>query len=250
MVEIVSDKRSPAEAAITQPAASRGSRLYPARSSRLYWHLTCLRHEIESVVREYIADNGIGCLVDFGCGNMPYRSLFEPHVGEYMGCDFEGNEQAELLITSDGRLPLDSGTADVVLSTQVLEHAAEPAEYLGEAGRVLRAGGWLILSTHGAWKYHPDPGDFWRWTCDGLRRQLEYAGFEIRRFRGVMGPEATAIQLWQDSVLQRVPKRLRVLFTYIVQSRIRKADLRCPDHVRDRDACVYFVTARKSEKTA
>lgn len=229
----------------TQAAAPRGERLHPARSNRLYWHLTALRTHLEGVVNSFIDARSLGRLIDFGCGNMPYRPLFEAHVKEYLGIDFPGNELADHFLDESGVLPFDPESIDVVLSSQVLEHVSDPDGYLSEAYRVLKPNAQLILSTHGVWKYHPDPTDFWRWTCDGLRKQIEAVGFEITQFNGVMGPEATALQLWQDAVLPRVPRGLRYYFTIYMQWRIRRADQRCPDEIRNRDACVYVVVANK-----
>ena len=36
--------------------------------------------------------------------------------------------------------------------------------------RVTRPGGRVLLSTHGAMVYHPNPVDLWRWTRAGLER--------------------------------------------------------------------------------
>ncbi len=83
----------------------------------------------------------------------------------------------------------------MVLSTQVLEHVDRPGLYLAECHRVLRPGGRMLLSTHGIMVFHPDPVDYWRWTCDGLQRAVRDAGFEIVRFEGIVGLAATGIQL-------------------------------------------------------
>lgn len=193
---------------ITASAQGRGERLFPPWSSQVYWHLTCLRREIESVIRDFIPQASGGTLIDYGCGNMPYRPLFEKRLTSYIGCDFPGNERADRLIMDPERLPVEDGFADFLLSTQVLEHVADPEQYLTESWRVLKNNGLLILSTHGVWHYHPDPCDYWRWTSEGLRKILTEAGFEVIRFRGIMGAEATALQLWQDAVLTRVYWRL------------------------------------------
>ena len=139
---------------------ARGDRLRPSRFSRLYWHLRCLRSEMEKVIDQYVANSSADCLVDYGCGNMPYRPLFTRHVGKYLGSDLAGNEQAGVKIEPSGRLPLADESADIVLSSQVLEHVADPLLYLAESKRVLREDGLLVLSTHGVWRYHPDPVDY------------------------------------------------------------------------------------------
>lgn len=229
----------------TQPARGRGERLYPPRSSRIYWHLSCLRREIEEIIRDFIPVGGSASLVDYGCGNMPYRPLFEGRLASYIGCDFPGNEAAQRIITDPARIPVEDRGADLVLSTQVLEHVVDPARYLGECRRILRDGGNLILSTHGIWRYHPDPCDYWRWTSDGLKKIVAESGFEILRFRGIMGQAAIGLQLWQDEVLPKVPPRVAGLFTTAMQTFIKKADLSCPPDRRDASASVFVLVAKK-----
>jgi SAM-dependent methyltransferase len=228
-----------------QSAAGRGERLYPPASSRVYWILTELRRTIQLIIDNIFADIRNVTLIDYGCGNMPYRPLFQPHVAEYIPCDFPGNELASHFIEPDGSLPFADGIGTVVLSTQVLEHVSDPAHYLREAYRVLSPGGTLLLSTHGIWRYHPDPCDYWRWTCDGLRTIVEREGFTIIDFRGVMGPAATGLQIWQDARLTQVPVFLRPVFLRFTQWRIKRADLRCPAETRNHDACVFVLVATK-----
>lgn len=228
----------------TQPASVRGDRFNPRTTNRLYWHLTALRNAYANAVHEIHEHKAtLNSLVDYGCGNMPYRSLFD--VKKYIAADFPGNELADVFVNVDGTLPLESRSCDVVLSSQVLEHVASVGTYLSESHRVLVDGGLLMLSTHGQWRYHPDPNDFWRWTCDGLKKVICTSRFEIVDFKGVMGPESTAIQLWQDAVSDRVPTWLRPAFYWYYQRKIRNADLRCSTRARDNDACVYVLVARK-----
>ena len=114
-------------------------------------------------------------LVDYGCGNKPYADLFRSKFTHYMGADLPGNAHAELIVGAEGQLPVDDESVDCVFSSQVLEHVADPRIYLGEAHRILRPGGSLVLSTHGVWPYHPDPTDHWRWTIAGLQLELRRA---------------------------------------------------------------------------
>jgi SAM-dependent methyltransferase len=170
-------------------------------------------------------------------------------VKHYAGCDLRSNELAEVVLSERGAIPVEDGHADVVLSTQALEHVDDPRFYLAECRRVLRQEGRLILTTHGAWRYHPDPVDYWRWTSAGLRKILMESGFSIVHFRGVMGPASTALQLWQDAVLPRLHWRFTAIFTTIMQQLIKQADLRCPSDVRDQDACVFVILATKLDRS-
>ena len=229
---------------------TRGDRLHASRYSQAYWVLTQLRRSLEGIRDRFHAERRDHVLIDFGCGNMPYRPLFEPYVQSYVGCDLANNGMADRLIESISQLPQESGTVGLVLSTQVLEHVENPAAYLREAHRVLMPGGLLILSTHGAWRYHPDPTDYWRWTSAGLRKQVTDAGFEVVQFEALLGPVATSLQLLQDTTRGKLPYRLRKYYVLVMQYLVQWADRRCSDDERQADACVYVVVGAKRAATA
>ncbi len=154
---------------------------------------------------------------------MPYRGMFSRDV-DYVGADLPGNPGAKVLLNPDGTLPVADQTCDAVLSTQVLEHVLDPERYLAECFRVLRPGGRLLLSTHGVFAYHPDPMDLWRWTGEGLRRQVQAPGFEVLRVEGVIGLAATGLQLFQDALSYRVPKRCVPWLAFVLQKVIAFVD--------------------------
>ncbi len=146
--------------------------------------------ELGRAVREMLAQIDLrgARVLDFGCGSRPYENWFVAAGAQYRGADLDGAH--EIAITAEGNLALESGSADLVASFQVLEHVWDVAQYLGEARRVLAPGGKLLLSTHGAWLYHPHPGDFRRWTAEGLKRELAACGFRLVALRPVAGPLA------------------------------------------------------------
>lgn len=223
----------------------RGDRLNPSIFSRLHWHLTCLKRQTQRVCEKFLEEKNELRLIDFGCGNSPYRQIFEPYVEEYLGADLAGNEKADLTITECGKIQCGDHLADIVLSAQVLEHVFDPQIYLTECRRVLRKDGFLILSTHGTWKFHPDPNDFWRWTSQGLKKTIQDHGFEIKYFEGVMGPLATGIQIAQDAIYPAIPAFLRGIFCLPIQVALRLADWITSDETRRLDSCVYMMVVRK-----
>lgn len=77
-------------------------------------------------------------------------------------------------------LPIRSGIIDAILSTQVLEHLSNPAEFFREAFRVLKPGGYLILTTNQEWGIHKAPYDFYRFTRFGLEYLSRTVGFQIK----------------------------------------------------------------------
>jgi SAM-dependent methyltransferase len=177
---------------------------------------------------------------------VPYRSFF-PSEAEYIAADLPGNPDATLLLNSDGTVPCEDDDFDAVLSTQVLEHVDDPSLYLSECFRALRPGGRLLLSTHGVFIYHPDPDDYWRWTCAGLRRVVGEAGFEVERFEGVIGLLATGLQLTQDSIYWRLPRLLRPGFAFFMQSLIALADRLQGAGSKRFNASVFVLVARKPQ---
>jgi SAM-dependent methyltransferase len=183
-------------------------------------------------------------ILDYGCGNKPYQSLFARKFREYIGADLPGNVDADIVIGTDGRLPVGRHSFDCVLSAEVLEHTVSPEFYLKETFRVLRPGGSLLLSVPAVWVYHPDPIDYWRWTIDGVRREITLAGFEILTLKGVFGPESMALQLWQDSTFFRLPSLLQPLYTWFFQTLIGLIERRRSEKPSE-NASIYIVLARK-----
>src|SRR5437764_11823717 len=118
-------------------------------------------------------------VLDFGCGTRPYEPWFLEAGAQYRGADLDGAH--EVCIRDDGMLACADGEYDLVASFQVLEHVWDLDAYLGEARRALRPEGWLLLSTHGSWLYHPHPHDYRRWTAEGLQREVESRGFRLVR---------------------------------------------------------------------
>jgi len=182
-------------------------------------------------------------VLDYGCADVPYRRFFAAGV-DYVAADLPGNPHATLLLRPDGSVPLDDASVDAVLSTQVLEHVADPALHLREARRVLKRDGRLLVSTHGLMVWHPDPIDLHRWTCDGLRREVEAAGFAVERFEGIMGLTATGLQLVQDAWYWRLPRMLRPALALALQSLIALADRLEPRASKDCNAMVFALVAR------
>jgi SAM-dependent methyltransferase len=183
-------------------------------------------------------------VLDYGCADAPYRRFLPPGV-EWVGADLPGNPVATTPLLPDGTVELPDASVDAVLSTQVLEHVANPARYLAECARVLRPGGRLLLSTHGIMVFHPDPHDWWRWTTQGLDRVVRDAGLEVEHFEGVMGLAATGLQLTQDALYWRIPRLLRHPFALVVQLLAGLLDRVEPSEAKKLNALVFAIVAVK-----
>jgi SAM-dependent methyltransferase len=147
-------------------------------------------------------------LLDVGCGRKPYYPVFADSVSAYVGVDMVENPVAELLGPIEA-LPVEDGSFDVVLCTQVLEHSDDPAQAVKELRRVTAPGGRVLASTHGTWVYHPSPQDYWRWTHTGLERLFhqngEWASVEVRAAQGTAATLTMILATYLDIALRRTP---------------------------------------------
>lgn len=225
-------------------------RINPSRFDSRHFILSELHQHVVQFADGYLKGHN-AVVVDLGCGDMPYRELLLPWAKEYIGVDLPGS-RADHFFGPDGRTSLGSESADVVISTQVLEHVDSPSAFLEECLRLLKPGGVLLLTTHGQWPYHPNPADYWRWTCDGLRRTVEAPGFRIESFRGAMSLLGTSIQFFQDACLLNlpIPRVLWKPFAFTMQLLVGFAEFlvsssQTASRHRDRDASVFILIARR-----
>jgi SAM-dependent methyltransferase len=70
-------------------------------------------------------------------------------------------------------------TADIVLIEQVLEHVKNPWKAIENIKKILRPGGYILVTTPFFLKVHGAPMDYWRWTKDGLSAMLEDSGLIV-----------------------------------------------------------------------
>lgn len=173
-------------------------RLDPQPGDPFYLHLSDLRFALEG----FEQPNKHARILDFGCGGSPYRPLFP--AATYHRADLPGVPDVDFTLTPDSRVAVADQSYDLILSTQVLEHVADPSSYLAEAYRALRPGGCLLLTTHGTFYDHGCPYDYTRWTADGLKRLVEGAGFRVTDLKKLTaGPRAVMFLLrhYQQSLL-------------------------------------------------
>lgn len=115
-------------------------------------------------------DGDRGTVVDLGCGTGPLLVAAQAPNVRLIGIDIglrwlvlaaarlrDRGATAVLACAGAHQLPLADGSAGVVASESLLENAMPAESLLREAARVLRAGGWLRLTTANRWSAGPDP---------------------------------------------------------------------------------------------
>jgi SAM-dependent methyltransferase len=159
-------------------------RLAPQFGDHLYLHLTDLLFYMQTVKVAKGAK-----ILDFGAGGSPYRDFFPESI--YLRADISDGNSPDYLIPSNGKVDEEDNFFDVIISTQVAEHISNYQEYFAECFRLLKPNGKLILTVPGMYEEHGCPDDFQRWMTEGIRRDVEKAGFEVEKITKLtVGPRA------------------------------------------------------------
>ena len=139
-----------------------------------------------------------GKLLDFGCGAKPYKNII--NVVEYIGLDFpsEGpdhnNEQIDVFY--DGKnIPFEDNFFDSIFSSEVFEHVFNLDEVLHELFRVLKPGGFILITCPFVIGEHEQPNDFARYTSFALKHIMVKGGFEVIHYEKLGGSIDAIVQL-------------------------------------------------------
>lgn len=67
---------------------------------------------------------------------------------------------------------------DLIIADNVFEHINNPAEAVKNVYAMLQPDGIFLIATPFLFKFHPRPGDYYRWTKHGLLNLLVNSGFQ------------------------------------------------------------------------
>jgi SAM-dependent methyltransferase len=141
----------------------------------LYLH----RKPILDAVRE-AAPQLRGRLLDVGCGKKPYASLL--NCTEHVGVDVENSPHPRDAMDKiyDGQtLPFADEEFDSLLCTEVLEHCRDPQRVMREMYRVLKPGGYALITVPMIFHHHEEPWDFQRFTHYGMEWLAKQANLRV-----------------------------------------------------------------------
>ena len=136
-------------------------------------------------------------ILDCGCGTGYNLRLLEPY-GRTFGVDLSSRglahakEARRPLVQGDvTRLPYAAGLFDLATSFDVLQCVEHDREVVGEMARVLRPGGYVVVTMAALEALRGDHSEVWqeyrRYTKAMARRLFEQAGFRVERTSYLFG---------------------------------------------------------------
>ena len=147
-----------------------------------------------------------GTLLDLGCGSMPYKSIIlspPSRVRKYTGLDLSRDlrhrDYSQCappdLEWDGGTIPLDHGSIDCAIATEVFQQCPDVENVMREVIRVLKPGGLLFFTVPFLWALHNAPHDQYRFTPFALDRHLCNVGFEHIEMKALGGWDASLAQM-------------------------------------------------------
>lgn len=126
-----------------------------------------------------------GRVADLGAGASPYYDLIAPTARSYIAVDYFSalpRQEVRDIKRVGGvmeHIPLATGLIDTVFCSQALYQVRCPMDALYEIARILRPGGYAVISVPHISPLHSEPYDLYRFTPGGLRWLVEAAGLRI-----------------------------------------------------------------------
>jgi 2-polyprenyl-3-methyl-5-hydroxy-6-metoxy-1,4-benzoquinol methylase len=190
------------------------------------WSYDLIAHEFDSVMNRYDVERRVNVvfeqlldhvdlkemlLLDAGCGTGIFSVEAARRGATVISLDCGKNLLREtrrkgiiaVLAGDVARMPIRDATFDVVVSSECVEHTPSPRATLRELVRVLRPGGWLVVTC---------PNAFWRWSCSVAN------ALRLRPYHGLENwPTWTELRTWANQAGVRVHQQVGLhLFPFIL----------------------------------
>jgi len=146
---------------------SVSDRINPTLFQYDYLVLKTLKRDIDSLITSLPDSEEQRVALDIGSDKSPYREFLSKKKFKVSTLDVDDGQGAEYVGTAEDTR-LSDNSFDLVLCTQVLEHCQDPFRGIDEIQRILKPGGFAIISVPHIWFYHPHPSDYWRFTQEGV----------------------------------------------------------------------------------
>jgi SAM-dependent methyltransferase len=176
------------------------------------------RTALSRLLARYVKEGAV--VYDIGCGNKPFSDVVRALKCVYVGVDVANGFYAEKpdIVGSATSVPVPDGTADIVLSSQVLEHLENPLDALREAHRILKPGGIFLCSFPFLYPIHAAPFDYGRYTRFFIVRAADRIGYEIlaeQALAGYWNATAMAFAIYAQQFERGILKYMKLVSVVI-----------------------------------
>lgn len=154
------------------------------------------RHFVDEFYTRHARELGRECRVlDLGGKKTRKRGQFD--IGRFVErvtyANLDPRTEPDLVCDATS-VPVEAGSFDAVILSEVVEHLPDPAACLRESSRVLATGGVLLAAAPFMYQVHADPIDVARYTPQWWERALPSAGYS----EAVIEPQGMYLSVLAD----------------------------------------------------
>ena len=183
-----------------------------------------LEQELQPVAR-YLS----GRMLNAGSGSRDIADFVRRNgVTELTSYDISSDDPSVILGPIEA-MPFEDASFDSALCNAVLEHIIDPERAMAELARVVRKGGHIIATVPFLQPYHACPGDYRRYTADGLAQLGRNAGLEVLELLPVHSIAQTLGWILWEYAREKggfLRKSAAWIITYAMTSLFRRTDLK------------------------
>jgi len=119
-----------------------------------------------------------GRVLDIGSGpnGGRYKNLFS--ASDYVTLDINPDYNPDIVGSAE-KIPEQDSSFDSIVCFQVLDDLKDPLKAVKEMHRILKPGGYGLISVPQSNELHDEPHDYWRFTKYGIGALLSEAGLEV-----------------------------------------------------------------------
>jgi SAM-dependent methyltransferase len=128
----------------------RRTRRHPRPTQFDYLHVRHLVDDLTAALARL--GDGVKDVLDIYCGTRPYDNLLPPFT-RITGLDVPGNPYGVADVVSSDFLPFPDSSFDLVMCVQGLHYVRDLQKSVAEIARVLRPGGYALISVPLVWLY-------------------------------------------------------------------------------------------------
>ena len=179
--------------------------------------------DVKIILKKY---SFTGTVLDVGCGEKPYKKYFTK-VKNYDGIDFKNYSRNKDFIAhkpdlffpksylESFELPFQDNYYNAVVTFQVLEHHKKPMKLISEINRIVKPGGYVLLTVPFLGGVHERPHDYQRYTEYGLKELFSTNNLNILEIM-TQGSVFSTISLLLNEALNSFASKGKIYYLFSV----------------------------------